>query len=72
MDSEPSNRPSWISAITRHPVISAILVVCTLTGAVVGYAFLVSAAGSPLQAIVGSAVGGAGVGLLITATRLLG
>ena len=72
MDSEPSSRPAWLSAIARHPVISAILIVCTLAGAFVGYAFLVSAAGSPLEAIIGGAVAGAGVGLLITATKLLG
>ncbi len=72
MPAEPPRRPSWLSVIADHPVISAIMIVCTLAGAWFGYAFLISAAGSPLEAIVGGAVGGAGVGLLITATRLLG
>ena len=72
MPAEPPRRPSWLAAIARHPVVSAVMIVCTLAGACVGYAFLISAAGSPLEAIVGGAVGGAGVRFLITATRLLG
>ncbi len=66
-----SRRPAWLAALARHPVLSGALIGSTLLGAVAGYVFL-SGDWSAARRILGGAVGGAGVGFLITATRLVG
>lgn len=57
--------------IRRHPVISSVLIGCTLLGAVLGVLLL-----SPdwwlVRRLAAGVVGGAGVGLIITATRIIG
>jgi len=56
--------------LRRHPVISAIFIGCTLLGAALGYALL-SDDWSVARRILAGTIGGAGVGLLITATKLI-
>jgi hypothetical protein len=56
--------------IQRHPVITAILVGCTLLGAALGFALL-GDDWSALRRILAGTIGGAGVGLLITATKMI-
>ena len=58
------------ATIQRHPVITAILVGCTLLGAALGFALL-GDDWSALHRIFAGTIGGAGVGLLITATKMI-
>ncbi len=56
--------------VRHHPVITAILVGCTLIGAALGFAVL-GDDWSSLYRIAAGMIGGAGVGLLITATKMI-
>jgi NADH:ubiquinone oxidoreductase subunit F (NADH-binding) len=66
-----SRRSAWLAVLARYPVLSGVLIGSTLLGALAGYVFL-SGDWSVGRRILGGAVGGAGVGFLITATRLVG
>ena len=59
-----------LDTIQRHPVITAILVGSTLLGAALGFALL-GDDWSGLHRIFAGMIGGAGVGLLITATKMI-
>jgi hypothetical protein len=61
----------WKAAITAHPVIFGVLIFCVSIGIVAGV-FLLTNEWSLARRIAGGAVGGAGVGLLITAPRIIG
>lgn len=61
----------WSARIARHPVITATFVVCTLGGAIAGVALL-TGDWSVARRLAAGAVGGASIGLLITATKMLG
>jgi hypothetical protein len=65
LDSRPRN------ALARHPVITGTLITCTLLGAGLGY-YLLTGDWSAARRIAAGAVAGAGVGLLITGTKMLG
>ena len=56
-------------AFARHPVISATLLGCALLGAAIGY-FWLSADWSVARRVVAGAVAGAGVGILVTGTKI--
>ena len=56
--------------LTRHPVVAGTLVASALAGALLGF-YLLSGDWSPLRRIAAGAVAGAGIGLLITATKML-
>ncbi|UCE87585.1 MAG: hypothetical protein JSU66_07685 [Deltaproteobacteria bacterium] len=58
-------------SMRRHPVITATIAGCTLAGAVLGLQFL-TGDWSVARRIAAGGVAGAGTGLLITATRMLG
>lgn len=60
-----------VGFVAEHPIITAILVVCTLVGTVLGY-FMLGEEWSVARRLVGGAFGGAGVGLLVTAVRMIG
>jgi hypothetical protein len=60
-----------LEAFRRHPVITGTLLGCTLLGAVLGV-YLLTEDWSLARRIAGGAVAGAGCGLLITATKMLG
>ena len=59
------------SALRRHPAITATLVGCTIAGAVLGF-YLLTGDWSPARRIFSGALAGAGVGLLMTATKMIG
>ena len=56
--------------MTRHRVIAGTLIGCTLLGAVLGF-YLLTGDWSVTRRIAGGCVAGAGVGLLLTATKML-
>jgi hypothetical protein len=57
------------SFVRRHPVISATLLATTLLGALLGATFL-TGEWSLARRIAAGAVSGAGIGLLLTATKM--
>jgi len=57
--------------VAQHPVITATLLGCTVIGAVLGVALLTGEWSVPRRLFAG-AVAGAGAGLLVTATKMLG
>ena len=63
--------PAWLSALARHPVITGVLATCTLAGGVAGILWL-DADWSVARRVLAGAVGGAWVGLLFTATKMIG
>jgi hypothetical protein len=65
-----SNR-GWKAAISAHPIIFGVLISCVAIGTVSGV-FLLTNEWSLARRIAAGAVGGAGVGLLITAPRIIG
>jgi hypothetical protein len=63
--------PGWFAVLLRHPVISSVLGGCTVAGAVAGL-LLLDPEWSMLRRGFAGAVGGAWVGLLFTATKIVG
>ncbi len=61
----------WSTAIVAHPIIFGVIVSCILIGAVLGV-FLLTGEWSIARRIAAGVVGGAGVGILITAPRIIG
>ena len=55
--------------VRRHPVITSVMVGCTLIGAALGLALLTDE-WSAARRLLAGAVAGAGTGLLITATKI--
>ncbi len=70
LNTETAGSPMW-AAITRHPIMVFVLVVFTISGAIAGY-FLLTGEWSALRRIVGGAIGGCGVGFLLTVSRMIG
>lgn len=56
-------------AARRHPVVTSVFVACTLAGAGLGLALL-DPGWSAARRLLAGGLGGVGVGLLVTATRL--
>jgi hypothetical protein len=61
----------WRGVVRQHPVIVGALVGCTLAGIGIGVAVLPED-WALLRRVFGGALGGAGVGLLCTAPRIIG
>jgi hypothetical protein len=61
----------WRAILSEHPAITSIMLACTVIGAVLG-CILLSEDWPRARRVLGGAVGGAGCGLLITATRMIG
>jgi hypothetical protein len=61
----------WKAAISAHPIIFGVFVTCISIGMVLG-AFVLTDDWSLVRRIAAGAVGGAGVGVLITAPRIIG
>lgn len=57
--------------VRAHPVISSVMLGCTLIGVGLGYELL-SPEWALWRRLLGGGVGGAGVGLTITAARMIG
>ena len=69
---QPAGRSTGATGLLRrHPVIVGVLIGCTLTGIAVGVLWL-PPEWALLRRALGGALGGAGVGLLITAPRIIG
>ena len=64
------SRSAILEYARRHPVIAATLLGCTVVGAALGFAFLADE-WSVARRIAAGAVAGGGVGLLLTATKML-
>lgn len=58
-------------ALRAHPIITAVILGCTLAGALLGLELLTES-WSPLRRLLAGALAGAGTGLLLTATKMLG
>ena len=73
MSEEEQATPSrgWKAAIAAHPIISGVFISCISIGAVLGV-FLLTDEWSLARRIAAGVVGGAGVGILITAPRIIG
>jgi hypothetical protein len=63
--------PAWTRVARAHPVITAVMLAFTVAGAVLGPLWLPESLSLWRRAL-GGAVGGAGVGLLLTAYRMIG
>jgi hypothetical protein len=61
----------WKAAITGHPIISGVIIACISIGAVLG-ALILTDDWSLARRIAAGVIGGAGVGILITAPRIIG
>lgn len=61
----------WRRAVVRHPVIAGTIAACVVAGVVLGL-YALPPEWSVLRRLLGGAVGGAGVGLIITASRIIG
>ena len=61
----------WRRVVREHPVIVGVLLGCTLAGVGIGVALLPED-WALLRRAFGGALGGAGVGLLCTAPRIIG
>jgi hypothetical protein len=55
----------------RHPVITAVLAVCTLGGALAG-AWILDPEWSLARRLLAGAVGGAWIGIVVSATKMVG
>jgi len=62
---------AWRAAIAAHPIISAVMIGCVAIGAVLGI-FVLTDEWSLARRVAAGAVAGAGVGILITAPRIIG
>ena len=73
MSEEERAAPSsgWKAAIAAHPIIFGVFISCISIGAVLGVVLLTDE-WSLARRIAGGVVGGAGVGILITAPRIIG
>lgn len=71
-DVESDSPPGGLrEAMRRHPAITAILLGCTVLGAGAGF-YLLTGDWSALRRLSAGGVAGAGFGLLITATKMIG
>jgi putative effector of murein hydrolase len=68
-DESPQTARAVWDTLARHPVITAVFVVCTVLGAVLGLTLL-PVEWSVARRLAGGAVAGAGAGLLITVTKM--
>jgi len=73
MDEEARARRSggWRATIAAHPIIFSVIAGCTALGAVLGV-FLLTGDWSLGRRLAAGVVAGAGVGILITAPRIIG
>ena len=73
MSEEEQATPSrgWKAPIAAHPIIFGVITSCISIGAVLGV-FLLTDEWSLARRIAAGVVGGAGVGILITAPRIIG
>lgn len=63
--------PAWLDSIRRHPVISGLMIGCTIAGMILGALYLPEE-WALARRLGAGAFSGAGVALLCTATKMLG
>jgi len=63
--------PAWLDSVRRHPVITGLMLACTLAGAIAGALYLPEE-WAMARRLAAGAVAGAGVALLCTAPKMLG
>ena len=66
-----SKAPGACGTLRRHPVITATLLGCTVAGAVLGF-YLLTDDWSIARRLAAGAIAGAGTGLLMTGTKMIG
>ena len=66
---DADRRSDPLARVRERPIITAVMVACTIAGAWLGHQVLADDF-SPLRAVLGGAVAGAGCGLLVTFTKL--
>ncbi len=66
-----STKSGFWRAVARHPIMAVVMVGFIIGGAVTGY-FLLSQDWSAFRRISGGAIGGSGVGFILTASRMIG
>lgn len=62
---------SFLAMARRHPVITWLMIACTVGGALAGWVWL-SPEWSDLKRLAAGAVAGAGCGLMVAAPRMVG
>lgn len=62
---------AWGRALRNHPVITGVMLACSAAGVILGV-LLLPPEWSLLRRLVGGAVSGMGVGLLVVASRMIG
>ncbi|MDX1648260.1 MAG: hypothetical protein R3263_00265 [Myxococcota bacterium] len=68
---EPRASRSVLGAVRAHPVVTAVMVLCTLTGALLGPELLTEE-WSLARSVLAGTLAGARTGLLLPATKMLG
>jgi hypothetical protein len=71
MSSREARPPGACAVLRRHPVITSTLIGFTLAGAVLGF-YLLTDDWSAARRLAAGALAGAGIGLLMTGTKLIG
>ena len=66
-----SGTAAWIARLKRNRAITSIFVACIVAGALLGY-FLFTNDMSAVRRVLGGAVSGGGVALLVSATKMFG
>ncbi len=66
---DSDRQPGLMARLLGRPIITAVMIACTLGGAWLSHLLLAEAV-SPLRAVLGGAVAGVGCGLLVTFTKL--
>ncbi len=66
-----SSAQRLLTVLRSHPAITTILVACVIAGGGLGY-YLLTGEWSGARRVAAGSVGGAGVGLIITAGRMIG
>jgi hypothetical protein len=66
-----SKAPGAWATLRRHPIITTTMLGCTLAGAVLGF-YLLTDDWSVARRLAAGAIAGAGTGLLMTATKMIG
>jgi hypothetical protein len=68
---QPSDRLSWLTRLAGHRAIAGIFVLFAVVGALMGYSLLAEDM-SVFRRVLGGAMSGVGIALLITATKAIG
>lgn len=68
---KPAGPSPWWAPLRDHPVLAAVMVACTVAGAVAGV-YLLADDWTLARRLAAGAVAGAGCGLIVITTRMVG